>query len=105
MISNSPDTETMSSLKIEDLFSVKGYVAVVTGGASGIGFMIAKVRYIYYLDSYSHPSIHPSISLNREKEKERTRRTRKGEREREKGKKKVSIHPQPPAANLSQDLT
>jgi hypothetical protein len=35
----------MSTLKIEDLFGVKGYVALVTGGSSGIGFMISKVRY------------------------------------------------------------
>ena len=35
----------MSTLSIEQLFSVKGYVAVVTGGSSGLGFMISKVRY------------------------------------------------------------
>jgi hypothetical protein len=33
----------MSPLLIDSLFGVKGYVAVVTGGASGLGFMIAKV--------------------------------------------------------------
>ncbi|CAO2647406.1 Nn.00g083280.m01.CDS01 [Neocucurbitaria sp. VM-36] len=32
----------MSTLSIEQLFSVKGYVAVVTGGSSGLGFMISK---------------------------------------------------------------
>lgn len=34
----------MSSLKIESLFGVKGDVALVTGGSSGLGFMISKVR-------------------------------------------------------------
>ena len=33
----------MSSLITDNLFRVKGYVAVVTGGSSGIGFMIARV--------------------------------------------------------------
>ncbi|KAH8883446.1 7-alpha-hydroxysteroid dehydrogenase [Thozetella sp. PMI_491] len=32
----------MSSLDVSTLFSVKGYVAVVTGGSSGIGLMISK---------------------------------------------------------------
>ncbi|KAH8691496.1 hypothetical protein BGW36DRAFT_439217 [Talaromyces proteolyticus] len=32
----------MSSLSIEQLFGVKGYVAAVTGGSSGLGFMISK---------------------------------------------------------------
>ncbi|KAK7965921.1 uncharacterized protein PG986_000198 [Apiospora aurea] len=32
----------MSSLRIEQLFGVKGYVAAVTGGCSGLGFMICK---------------------------------------------------------------
>ncbi|THV76700.1 NAD(P)-binding protein [Aureobasidium pullulans] len=32
----------MSALSIERLFGVKGYVAVVTGGSSGLGFMISK---------------------------------------------------------------
>ncbi|KAJ5373494.1 hypothetical protein N7517_005500 [Penicillium concentricum] len=32
----------MSSLLINELFGVKGYVAVVTGGSSGLGFMIAS---------------------------------------------------------------
>lgn len=32
------------SLSIQRLFSVKGHVAVVTGGCSGLGFMISKVR-------------------------------------------------------------
>ncbi|KAJ5253401.1 hypothetical protein N7505_012064 [Penicillium chrysogenum] len=32
----------MSSLLTDGLFGVKGYVAVVTGGASGLGFMIAR---------------------------------------------------------------
>ena len=34
----------MSTLDITQLFGVKGYVAVVTGGSSGLGFMISKVR-------------------------------------------------------------
>jgi hypothetical protein len=33
----------MSSLAAFDLFNVKGRVAVVTGGSSGIGLMISKV--------------------------------------------------------------
>lgn len=33
----------MSTLNIERLFGVKGYVALVTGGTSGLGFMISKV--------------------------------------------------------------
>lgn len=33
----------MASLPLQDLFGVKGYVAVVTGGSSGLGFMICKV--------------------------------------------------------------
>ena len=33
----------MSSLSVGQLFSVKGYVAAVTGGSSGLGFMISKV--------------------------------------------------------------
>jgi hypothetical protein len=33
----------MSALRIESLFGVKGYVALVTGGSSGLGFMISKV--------------------------------------------------------------
>jgi len=36
-------TITMSALNIEKLFGVKGYIAVVTGGSSGLGFMISKV--------------------------------------------------------------
>ena len=32
----------MSSFEVSTLFSVQGLVAVVTGGGSGIGFMIAK---------------------------------------------------------------
>lgn len=34
---------TMSFLSVADLFGVKGRVALVTGGCSGIGLMIAKV--------------------------------------------------------------
>lgn len=34
----------MTSLSTSDLFNVKGRVAVVTGGSSGIGLMISKVR-------------------------------------------------------------
>lgn len=33
----------MDALSAQKLFSVKGRVALVTGGSSGIGFMIAKV--------------------------------------------------------------
>lgn len=33
----------MSPLSISNLFSVKNYVAVVSGGSSGLGFMICKV--------------------------------------------------------------
>jgi NAD(P)-dependent dehydrogenase (short-subunit alcohol dehydrogenase family) len=33
----------MASTKVSNLFSVKGRVALVTGGTSGIGLMIAKV--------------------------------------------------------------
>ncbi|OHE98381.1 short chain dehydrogenase [Colletotrichum orchidophilum] len=33
---------SMASLNITRLFSVKGYVAVVTGGSSGLGLMISK---------------------------------------------------------------
>ena len=33
----------MSSLSVIDLFGVKGRVALVTGGCSGLGLMIAKV--------------------------------------------------------------
>lgn len=36
-------TQTMSALNVEQLFGVKGYVAAVTGGSSGLGFMICKV--------------------------------------------------------------
>jgi hypothetical protein len=32
----------MSTLEVSRLFGVKGYVAVVTGGSSGLGFMISK---------------------------------------------------------------
>jgi len=35
----------MSALDVQNLFGVKGRVALVTGGCSGIGFMIAKVRH------------------------------------------------------------
>lgn len=33
----------MSSLDVSQLFGVRGYVALVTGGSSGLGFMICKV--------------------------------------------------------------
>ncbi|GAB7325630.1 hypothetical protein MBLNU13_g09612t2 [Cladosporium sp. NU13] len=32
----------MSALSIENLFGIRGYVALVTGGSSGLGFMISK---------------------------------------------------------------
>ncbi|KAF4975183.1 hypothetical protein FZEAL_7991 [Fusarium zealandicum] len=32
----------MSSLTLNSLFGVKGYVAVITGGSSGLGYMIAR---------------------------------------------------------------
>ena len=38
----------MSSLFTDSLFGVKGYVAVVTGGSSGLGFMIARVGEFLY---------------------------------------------------------
>ena len=34
----------VSNLNAGELFSVKGRVALITGGTSGIGFMIASVR-------------------------------------------------------------
>jgi hypothetical protein len=36
--------EMTSTLDVVSLFGVKGRVAVVTGGSSGVGFMIAKVK-------------------------------------------------------------
>jgi NADP-dependent 3-hydroxy acid dehydrogenase YdfG len=36
----------MASTEVNNLFSVKGSVALVTGGTSGIGLMIAKVSSI-----------------------------------------------------------
>jgi len=33
----------MASTEVNNLFSVKGRVALITGGTSGIGLMIAKV--------------------------------------------------------------
>jgi hypothetical protein len=35
----------MASTEVNNLFSVRGRVALVTGGTSGIGLMIAKVYY------------------------------------------------------------
>jgi hypothetical protein len=37
------DKYAMSSLSIERLFGIKGHVAAVTGGSSGLGLMICKV--------------------------------------------------------------
>lgn len=37
----------MENLSIPNLFSVKGRVALVTGGSSGVGFMIAKVKRLH----------------------------------------------------------
>lgn len=42
----------MSTLNIERLFGVKGYVALVTGGTSGLGFMISKVQWCLELVIY-----------------------------------------------------
>lgn len=39
----------MSTVDVSTLFGVKGRVAVVTGGSSGIGFMIAKVGFLLFL--------------------------------------------------------
>lgn len=36
---------SMASLGVLDLFNVKGRVAVVTGGSSGLGLMISKVGF------------------------------------------------------------
>jgi NAD(P)-dependent dehydrogenase (short-subunit alcohol dehydrogenase family) len=36
----------MDSGSIADMFGVKGRVALVTGGSSGIGFMIAQVSFL-----------------------------------------------------------
>lgn len=40
----------MSSLVTNSLFGVKGYVAVVTGGSSGLGLMIARVSASSHVD-------------------------------------------------------
>jgi len=34
----------MLSLNVAELFGVKGRIALVTGGSSGVGLMIAKVK-------------------------------------------------------------
>jgi hypothetical protein len=43
-VTGKPARPNMAALTIESLFGVKGYVALVTGGSSGLGFMISKVR-------------------------------------------------------------
>jgi len=35
----------MAETEMSNLFEVKGRVALVTGGSSGIGLMVAKVRH------------------------------------------------------------
>lgn len=54
----------MAALSIENLFGVKGYVAAVTGGSSGLGYMICKVRtrlvtnhLWYYPDKYGSNAV------------------------------------------------
>jgi hypothetical protein len=44
----------MASTEVNNLFSVKGRVALVTGGSSGIGLMIAKVSSI--LETWKTPA-------------------------------------------------
>lgn len=43
MVSEFHISANMSHLCPQELFSVKGFVAVVTGGSSGIGLMISRV--------------------------------------------------------------
>lgn len=42
----------MASLDITQLFGVRGYVTIVTGGSSGLGFMICKAYFKHLIDIF-----------------------------------------------------